>query len=141
MGIIMKQKTKKTKIYKYNETFELLQEYPSIAAAAKDCGVRSTSIYKCLVGQRNQTAGFFWYKGAFPPEHIPEKWQAYISGNKRNGAESKPLIQFSLSGEKINEYPSIRKASKESNIDATCISRAASGKNKTAGGYIWKFAV
>jgi hypothetical protein len=54
---------------------------------------------------------------------------------------SKPCIQYSLSGEVINYYKSIRKAHKitgvcKSGIDQVCNHRK---KYNTAGGYIWRF--
>jgi hypothetical protein len=53
--------------------------------------------------------------------------------------KSKPIIQFSKSGDFIKEYNSINEAAKELNIDKTCISRNCNGKYKTAFGYVWKF--
>ena len=41
-------------------------------------------------------------------------------------------------GKVVNEYESMRKASKESGVDLTGISRCVNGMRKTAGGYEWK---
>lgn len=42
--------------------------------------------------------------------------------------------------DELNRYTSIRNASKALNIDDACISECANnGKQKTAGGYIFKF--
>lgn len=47
--------------------------------------------------------------------------------------------QYSLNGELIESYHSIRVASTETGVNETNISRCANGKRKTAGGFIWKF--
>ena len=39
----------------------------------------------------------------------------------------------------LKEWPSIREASKNLNINKSSISQYLEGKQKTSGGYIWKF--
>ena len=48
------------------------------------------------------------------------------------------VIQYSLSGEEINRYTSYSKAEKETGIDHSGISACCRGKQKTAGGFVWK---
>ena len=55
---------------------------------------------------------------------------------KRN---SKPVLQFSLEGETIGTYPSVVEAAKQTDVDFRCISNCCNGRQKTAGGFIWKF--
>jgi hypothetical protein len=50
------------------------------------------------------------------------------------------IIQFSLSGEKIRQFDSIRRASHDLDISETNISNCLNGRSKTAGGYTWKYA-
>ena len=52
---------------------------------------------------------------------------------------AKPVIQFSLSGEPINEWRSTAIASKELHINRQMIYLCIHGKYKHAGGYKWKF--
>ena len=63
---------------------------------------------------------------------------------KRRGIElsselsSKPVSQFTLDGEFIKVYPSASEASRQTGI---CnIGKCCNGKQKTAGGFIWRFA-
>lgn len=51
----------------------------------------------------------------------------------------KKIIQFDKKGMLIAEFESVIKASKKTNIRYSSISKNASGKQKTAGGYIWKY--
>ena len=52
---------------------------------------------------------------------------------------SKPVLQFSLAGEFLNEYPSIKEAAVKTGIIKQNISSNLTGKYKTAGGFIWKY--
>lgn len=60
-----------------------------------------------------------------------------------NGILSKPVLQFSLSGDYINEYPSAMEAHRQTDIHHANICECCNGKRKTAGTngirYIWKY--
>lgn len=51
----------------------------------------------------------------------------------------KPILQYDLKENFIKEWSSIREASKNLNINESSISQHLGGKQKTSGGYIWKF--
>ena len=57
----------------------------------------------------------------------------------KNNKVSIGVIQCSLLGEEIKEYHSIAEASRQTGADGTHIANVAKGREKTAGGYIWKF--
>jgi hypothetical protein len=52
---------------------------------------------------------------------------------------SKPISQYSKEGDFINTFGSQHEAERITGIDNSSISSACSGRNKSAGGYIWKF--
>lgn len=52
---------------------------------------------------------------------------------------SKPILQCDKLMNIIAEYESLSEASRQTNIGFRNISTVCSGKNKTAGGYIWKY--
>ena len=52
---------------------------------------------------------------------------------------TKAIIQYSLEGQLIKKYTSIKEASLETGIIASSISHNAAGKYAHAGGYIWKY--
>lgn len=52
---------------------------------------------------------------------------------------SKVIIQYNKNGDIVNEWESITIASKKTNINYYSISNNCRGKQKSAGGYIWKF--
>ena len=59
------------------------------------------------------------------------------SGLKNPSA--KAIVQLSLSGELIREYGYATQASKECNLDLSSIIKCCRGKQKTCGGYRWKY--
>jgi len=54
-------------------------------------------------------------------------------------SKSKQVSKYSLSGKKIKTYPSAAAAQRATGIHATSIGNRASGKGKTAGGFIWRW--
>lgn len=56
---------------------------------------------------------------------------------KRRGPKGKPVYQFTLEGEFIREYKSVKEAVSLTSVIA--ISGALRGKHMTAGGYIWLY--
>lgn len=55
-----------------------------------------------------------------------------------NNARKRGVIQFSLSGEYIEEYKTLKEAEYKTNISYSCISRACTTQ-KSAGGYLWRY--
>lgn len=58
-----------------------------------------------------------------------------------NPVLSRVVLQYTLNGEFVASYPSIREAERITGIDNTMISRVCRGKSKFAKGYVWKYAV
>ena len=58
----------------------------------------------------------------------------------RNERISKSVIQYSLYGEFIKEWPSIIQIERDLGFSPGNISQCCNGKRKSAYGYIWKFA-
>jgi len=54
--------------------------------------------------------------------------------------KGKKIVQYTINNEIIREYNSIREADRLSGVKKSNIQQVLSGNNKTAGGYIWKYA-
>ena len=69
---------------------------------------------------------------------------AYKNGLKEvcfdNIKKPRPVRQLSVDGELIKEYNSIKDAERETGFDNSGIAKACKGKQKTAYGYIWRYA-
>ena len=63
-----------------------------------------------------------------------------VSTKMTNGKLSKPVIQYGIQGAIIKKYPSIREAERETGYASTHISNVCLGKEKTCGGFIWRYA-
>lgn len=62
--------------------------------------------------------------------------------SSRNGKHSFPILQYDLEGNLLNEYPSIREASRQLGVSNGNITLCCSDKyphSKTAYGFIWKY--
>ena len=71
-------------------------------------------------------------------KRISEKNKISMKG-KFNNSRSKSVLQYTLDGNFVKEYPSAREAERINNIDFSAISKCCRGVYKSAGGYIWKF--
>lgn len=83
------------------------------------------------------------------------EWATYTENNnhaihvlatvdsRKNNKSSKPVLQYDLQGNFIQEYPSYREAVRQTGIkaiDVVCRGERQKGrKQKTAGGYLWRY--
>lgn len=72
----------------------------------------------------------------FSEEH-KKKMSASMTGN--HNSPTKPVLQFSKTGEFIAEYPSIMDAERHTRCNHENICKCCKGKLKTCGSYIWKY--
>lgn len=74
----------------------------------------------------------------------PKENSNYATRNKRisktntNGKQSKPVLQFTLTGEFIREWPSAMEIQRQLGYDNANISACCLGKLKTAYGFCWE---
>lgn len=61
-----------------------------------------------------------------------------VSKKMTNGKLSKPVLQFSKTGDFIREYPSTMECERNG-FDRSAVCRCCRGKLKTAYGFIWKY--
>lgn len=84
-------------------------------------------ILECLRGTRKTVKGFVW-KYTDPNTEI----STYTPTGR-----GKPIIQLNLDGSLVKNWPNIITA--ETELKLKTISRCLNGKQKTAGGFLWKF--
>lgn len=58
---------------------------------------------------------------------------------RRVEKQSKPVLQYTLNGEFVNEYPSVMETARQTGILQSNISMCCLGKRKTAKGFIWRY--
>ena len=92
----------------------------------------------------NKTNNFVWVNpdGTVDPDRSNLEW-CTAKYNMNYGTiilrASKPVLQFSLFGVFIKDYPSMDDAEKQTGVLGCSICMCCQGKRKTAGGFIWKY--
>lgn len=62
-----------------------------------------------------------------------------MAKTKTNGKKSKPVYQFTLDGEFVREWPSVREVERQTGYNNSFISACCRGDYKQAYGYIWSY--
>jgi len=70
-----------------------------------------------------------------------ERQRNKIKGRFNNPKTSKPVLQYTLDGVFVAEYPSIMEAERQTKVNRSQIRNCCNNKShcKSAGGYIWKY--
>lgn len=116
-------KTYSNIVLQYDLENNFIAEYPSCAEAERQTG--AAKIKEVCYGERNTSGGYVW-KFKYPHE-------------KRNIGKKKKVGQYTLEGEFITEFESGSEASRQTGINRRGIGDCCNGKQKTAGGFLWKF--
>ena len=69
--------------------------------------------------------------------HLNEHFEDFRKSSVKS--RSKPVLQYTLEGEFIKEWPSQAEASRQTGIHYGTISNCCVGRGKTAGGFIWRY--
>lgn len=113
-----------------------IREYDTITQASKETGVGISRISDVARGNRKTAGGFVWKFSNDKKIHHKKK-PVYRAENDKN---LKPIIQYSMDGNFIREYPGIAEAARINNFkDRTNIISNLKGRTKSAYGFIWKY--
>jgi len=140
-------------VLQFNKQGNFIAEYKSMGEAYSKTGVSTGGICEVCKGNRRSAGGYIWlYKEQWdgnPPilkQHKSKGREGVTNGknwNRKNNPKrndlTKSVQQFDKSNNFINEFSSIREASKHLNISESAISYCCRGKSKTSGGFIWKY--
>lgn len=118
-------------VVQYTTKGKLIAEFDSIVEASESTGIDFRQISAACVGKYKTSMGFVW---RFKGEDF-NKFEIYNDIKTK-----KKVIQYTMNGELVNEYPSIHDAHKETGVDYRNISAVCNGKRKSSHGYIWEFA-
>lgn len=67
-------------------------------------------------------------------------YDSHVNGyNMTEGYFNVPVVKYSLQGEKVAEYPSLKKAGELNNIPSNYITNVCKGNTKTAGNAQWRY--
>lgn len=117
------------KILQFTETGELIKEWPSAAEIARQLGFKTSNISNCCNNKIYSVKGFIFVKEKdFTETYIKDRKQLFNLPNKE-------VLQFDFLGNFIKEYNSCKDAGES--LGKGSVSKAASGVNPQAHGYIW----
>lgn len=145
-------------IYQYNLDGKLIKVWDNWTDIRENSPYTVCSILKCTGGSLDKAYGFLWSKElkVFSNEFLEKvnittiekmkqnnlkKDYEKINQNRTFGIFNKTVIQYDLDMNFIKEWCSATEAGKylkilSQNISTCCVGK---GKQKTAGGFIWKF--
>lgn len=123
-------------VSQYTLKGKLIRTFPSIKAAAMVVGVSETGISSVLKKRQISSFGFVWGYG--------KKSRVDVAAIRQNNLEhfkkvrGQRVTQYDLEGKRVATYLTIADAGRDNGLSGGDISCALSGKQKTAGGFIWK---
>lgn len=113
-------------VFQYSLNGEFIKRYNSIKEASEETGYERSGISSCIIGRQKTFHDYRWFEN-YLGEHI----ESVVSYNHK----SKEIYQYTLDGEYIRKYESVRKASKEIGKSIHMYNRNI----KKSCGYIWSF--
>ena len=117
------------KVVRYSLEGCPLEIYDSITNAAKKNGLGLNSIKGCCIGQQFKTIDNTTWR------YYGDEFNKFSKPKKQNFE----VLQYDLKMNFIKEYRSTREAERETGIDHITIIRCCKGRQKTSGGFIWKY--
>lgn len=129
-------------------TGNILNTFDNCINASKNVGVDSSNISRALREETITCNNNFWlYSKYYSKEKIYELQQKFYNKYKINRKpfnkdlkKTKHIIQFSLDGQYIKNWNSIKEAAENLNIQTSGIIRCCKGEMQSSGNYIWKYA-
>lgn len=124
------------KVYQYNLDGIFMEMFHNSNQAYIKTGVKDSNILRCCKnenGYGTKTAGgYFWsfIKYDQYPHQFVENWR---------NLKGKAVVQLSKEGEVLGEFETARLAEKSTGVSYKKISAVCNKRQKTAGGFIWRF--
>lgn len=123
-------------ISQYTPDGRKIQTYPSISAASQAVDIRAVAILAVLKERQVSCGGFVWRYGKAKKIDMKSFRESRSLHHKKLVGQK--VSQYNDRGEKIATYLAIADAARATGIGTGEISLVSNGKQKSAGGYIWK---
>ena len=122
-------------ILQYSLNGELIKEWPSLISIAKEYNSSST----VLIKQINSTRFFKGSLWCYKSEELNGEEIKKIYLNKKKTRNCKPILQYDLKNNFIQEWSSAKEAGEKLNISSANICKALKKVRPTYKNYIWKY--
>lgn len=113
-------------VVQYSKDGKFIKKWESISDAENALNI--VHISECVRRKRNFAGGFIW------------RWENDTNNVISQPKNKRPVIQMTLDGVEINEFNSIREASKKLGINYSSISAVLNGLQKKAGNYRFRYS-
>lgn len=123
-------------IYKINSNGIIVGEYRSVGECARDMNCGETMIFKVLNGEKDNKSGFRFIRKSDYNENID---YSFKHKNRKSDRIGKKINQYTLDGKFIKTFNKVKDAAKELNMRETPIVMSCKLKQKSGGGFIWKY--
>ncbi|MBL0743878.1 NUMOD1 domain-containing DNA-binding protein [Chryseolinea lacunae] len=124
------------KVTQYDLKGRKVGVYESTKKAEAATGVSATSISQVARGKLKSTGGYIWkYDDTSKRIDVEAHFASTREAVERM---SKKVAKYTIEGEFVREYPSLRAAAIEEGIGLGRISSVVNGKSKSAGGFLWR---
>lgn len=123
-------------VSRYSMKGNRIQTYPSITAASTALSLSAKGIVSVLKGRQVSHGGFVWRYGK--PAKIDMKDLRANKIQHYKKAIGRKLTQYNTKGKRIATYLTIADAGRATGVGSGEISRVLNGKQRSAGGFIWK---
>ena len=144
-GNIAATKSREFQVYQYDIDGNYIAEFESLEAARLAVGVKH--IVPSGNGKRKMFGGYQWRKyktdnigSVRNQKQIRKKGKKTIDDkHKKVTCKGRKVVQFTLDGDYVRTFNSIRQAATETGGNCGAIGHACSGKNRHSGGYQWMY--
>ena len=122
-------------IVQFRDSGEFIKIHRSLRAAEADTGITRVGIANACDGKAISCGGFLWrrYRNIDKLEVNGEK-----IGRDRI---IKSVTKFSLEGDNLGSYESLKDAADANNCEASTIAKVCRGKLKSTGGFQWRYGI
>ncbi len=121
-------------VRQFDRAGKFIEEFISLTEASEKSGASEKSITKAIYGEHRTGGGYIWRR-CLRGDVIKD-----VEPVEANVATHEPqvVLQYDLDGNFVAQYESIGKAAKAVGVDRKGISSVLTGRQRTAGGFIWK---
>ena len=123
-----------TPVCQYSKNGDFVQKYENLTLAGLAVNLDPAMIMACCKGIIKFAANFIW---RYADDELTQQHIDWCNDGK---GEKISVLQYSLSHELISIFDGIKFAGRLTGIDPSAIIRCCKGKQKTAGGFIWRYA-
>ena len=127
--------SKEKEIFQYSSYGEFIKMFNSIKEAKERLGLNSISPSST---EKKTSGGFIWLLERDDNNALEI---AATINQSRTVFKKMPVLQYSIDGSFIKRYASSGEAERENGIARSKVGACCRGKNKTAGGYVWRYDI